>query len=137
DLGASDVIGRLEAPSRPLAKTRWAGAIDSVGGDTLTAILPEVHYGGSVACFGLAGGSDLNTTVFPFILRGVNLLGIDSVMCPSDYRVQVWEKAFNTLTPTKLESMRQIEPLSNVPQLAKDILAGQVRGRIIVDVTNY
>jgi len=134
-LGAKEVIGRFEAPSRPLAKTRWAGAIDSVGGDTLAALFPEIHYGGSVACFGLAGGSDLNTTVFPFILRGVSLLGVDSVMCPTDYRIEVWERAADILTSEKMLAIKQIEPLSNVPQLAKDILAGQVRGRVVIDVS--
>lgn len=134
-LGAKEVIGRFDAPSRPLAKTKWAGAIDSVGGDTLAALLPEIHYGGSVACFGLAGGSDLNTTVFPFILRGVSLLGVDSVMCPADYRIQVWKRAADSLTAEKLSAIKQVESLSTVPQLAKDILAGQVRGRIVIDVS--
>lgn len=134
-LGAKEVIGRFEAPSRPVAAEKWAGAIDSVGGDTLAAILAEMNYGGSVACFGLAGGSDLNTTVFPFILRGVNLLGIDSVMCPKDYRVKVWEHVADVLTEEHYSAIKQIEPLSDVPQLAKDILAGAVRGRVVIDVS--
>lgn len=134
-LGAKEVIGRFEAPSRPVAKPKWAGAIDSVGGDTLASILAETHYGGSVACFGLAGGADLNTTVFPFILRGVNLLGIDSVMCPTDYRLKVWERVAEVLTAEHYEAITQIEPLANVPQLAQDILEGKVRGRVVVDVS--
>lgn len=133
-LGASEIIGRFDAPTRPLAKTRWAGAVDAVGGDTLSAILPEVKRGGSVACFGLAGGSDLNTTVFPFILRGVSLLGIDSVMCPTAYRIQVWERAFATLTHEKLDAMRQIESLTHIPELASRILNGEIRGRVVIDV---
>ncbi len=133
-LGAKEIIGRFDPPSRPMAKTKWAGAVDSVGGDTLAAILPEVHYGGSVACFGLAGGSDLNTTVFPFILRGVNLLGIDSVMCPVDYRLKVWEKLAEVMTGDKLANIKQIETLDNVPQLAQDILDGKIRGRVVIDV---
>lgn len=134
-LGAKEVIGRFEAPSRPVASEKWAGAIDSVGGDTLAAILAEMNYGGSVACFGLAGGSDLNTTVFPFILRGVNLLGIDSVMCPEDYRIKVWQRVADVLTEEHYSAIKQIEPLSDVPQLAQDILAGAVRGRIVIDVS--
>ncbi len=133
-IGAKEVIGRLDAPTRPLAKTRWAGAIDSVGGDTLTAILPEVHYGGSVACFGMAGGSDFTASVYPFILRGVNLLGIDSVMCPTDYRITVWEQIADLIRDERFDAIKQIEPLSALPQLAVDILAGQVRGRIVIDV---
>ena len=134
-LGAKEVIGRFSAPSRPVASEKWAGAIDSVGGDTLAAILAETQYGGSVACFGLAGGANLNTTVFPFILRGVNLLGIDSVMCPTDYRVQVWQRVADTLTDDLFSAIKQIEPLSNVPQLAQNILAGEVRGRVVIDVS--
>lgn len=134
ELGAKEIIGRFEAPSRPMARTKWAGAIDSVGGDALAAILAEVHYGGSVACFGLAGGSDLNTTVFPFILRGVSLLGIDSVMCPTDYRIKVWERVAEIMTTDKLASIKQLEPLAKVPQLAQDILEGKVRGRVVIDV---
>lgn len=134
-LGAKEVIGRFDAPSRPVASEKWAGAIDSVGGDTLAAILAETNYGGSVACFGLAGGADLNTTVFPFILRGVNLLGIDSVMCPTNYRIKVWQRAANILTEDLYSAIKQVEPLSKVPQLAQDILEGKVRGRIVVDVS--
>ncbi|MGJ3240866.1 MAG: MDR family oxidoreductase [Anaerolineae bacterium] len=135
ELGASEVIERLEAPTRSLARTRWAGAIDSVGGDTLSAILPEIHYGGSVACFGLAGGSDLNTTVFPFILRGVSLLGIDSVMCPYERRVGVWQRVAQLADDDKLGAMRQVEALSDVQGLASAIIAGQVRGRVVIDVS--
>lgn len=134
-LGAKEVIGRFDPPSRPLAKTRWAAAIDSVGGDTLAAILPEVHYGGSVACFGLAGGSDLNTTVFPFILRGVSLLGVDSVMCPTERRTQAWSRLAEVMTDELFDAIKQVEPLSNVVDLAPAILKGDVRGRVVLDVT--
>jgi acrylyl-CoA reductase (NADPH) len=133
-LGASEIIGRFEAPQRPLQSERWAGAVDSVGGDALAFILSETKYGGSVAALGLAGGSNLNTTVFPFILRGVNLLGIDSVMCPRDYRLKVWEQVTKTLPVEKLALMKQVEPLSKVPELAQQILAGQVRGRVVINI---
>lgn len=133
-IGASEVIGRFDAPTRPMVKTRWAAAIDSVGGDTLAALLTETNYGGSVACFGLAGGADLNTTVYPFILRGVNLLGIDSVMCPTPYRRKVWERVTDVMSKEKFEAIKQVEPLANVPQLAQDILEGKVRGRVVIDV---
>ncbi|MEL6405111.1 MAG: MDR family oxidoreductase [Chloroflexota bacterium] len=134
-LGASEIIGRFDAPSRPLAKTRWAGAVDSVGGDTLAAILPEVNYGGSVACFGLAGGSDLQTTVFPFILRGVSLLGVDSVMCPTPRRIAAWERIRDVMTDELFSAIKQVEPLSNVTELAPAILKGDVRGRVVFDVS--
>ena len=87
ELGASRIIGRLSAPERPMASAEWAGAIDSVGGDTLASVLSATQYGGSVAAYGVAAGHELNTTVFPFILRGVNLLGVDSVQCPMDARL--------------------------------------------------
>jgi len=133
-LGAQEIIGRFDAPSRPMGKEKWAGAVDSVGGDTLAAVLTEIQYGGSVAAFGLAGGSDLNTSVYPFILRGVNLLGIDSVMCPKPYRLNVWERVAQVMTDDLFAQIAQIEPLSNIEKLAQDILAGDVRGRVVIDV---
>ena len=134
-LGASEVIGRLDAPARPLASGRWAGAIDGVGGDTLANILSTLQYGAAVAAYGLAGGTALNTTVLPFILRGVSLIGIDSVMAPYEQRVNTWQKIVLDLPPEKFEMMMQVEPLSNIEQLSKRILTGEVRGRVVLDVS--
>ncbi len=133
-LGASEVVGRFASPGRPLASGRWAGAVDGVGGDTLAAILPEMAYGASVAVYGLAGGTALNTTVLPFILRGVNLLGVDSVMCPKAPRTAAWERLAQVLPTAKLDTMMQVEPLSNVLDMGERILAGDVRGRVVLDV---
>ena len=134
ELGATDVIPRFDAPKRPLASARWASAVDGVGGDTLAAILPEMATGGSVAVYGLAGGTQLNTTVLPFILRGVNLLGIDSVMCPPEPRQAAWERLATALSTTKLNAMMTTEPLSNIRELGERILQGDIRGRVVVDV---
>jgi acrylyl-CoA reductase (NADPH) len=134
DLGASQVIGRFDPPGRPLASGRWAGVVDGVGGDTLAAILPEMAYGGSVAAYGLAGGTALNTTVLPFILRGVKLLGVDSVMCPVAPRRAAWDRLASVLPVAKLDAMTQVEPLSAVMTLGERILAGDVRGRVVLDV---
>jgi acrylyl-CoA reductase (NADPH) len=133
-LGASEVVERFEAPSRPLSSGRWAAAIDGVGGDTLAALLPEMQYRSSIAAYGLAGGGHLNTTVFPFILRGVNLLGIDSVMCPFPLRQAAWERLASELPLSRLDSLSTVEPLARVPDLSQKILAGEVRGRVVIDV---
>ncbi len=134
ELGASEVIGRFEAPTRPLSSGRWSGAVDGVGGDTLAAILPEMAYGSSVAVYGLAGGSELNTTVIPFILRSVSLLGVDSVMCPPEPRREAWERLAAALPAAKLKAMTTVEPLSDVIELGEHILAGDIRGRVVLDV---
>jgi acrylyl-CoA reductase (NADPH) len=136
-LGAATLIDRQEIaePSgRPLDKERWAAAIDSVGGATLAAVLPQIAYGGSVAAVGLAGGNKLETTVIPFLLRGVNLLGIDSVLCPLARRKRVWDRVAADLPLDKLEAMIREVSLEELPALAGDILKGQVRGRVVVDV---
>lgn len=136
-LGASRIIDRaaLAAPSnRPLESEQWAGAVDTVGGDTLAALLRAMGYGGSVAACGLAGGNHLQTTVLPFILRGVNLLGIDSVQCPAARRRAAWERLARDLPPAALERMMQVIPLAEVPAASQQILRGQVRGRVVVDV---
>ena len=136
-LGAATVVGRAElseAPTRPLDKERWAGCIDSVGGTTLARVLTQVAHRGSVACVGLAGGSTLETTVIPFLLRGVNLLGIDSVMSPPDERTTAWRRLGKDLPLDKLDSFTSEATLGDLPGLAGDILKGQVRGRIVVDV---
>lgn len=133
-LGAQSVIGRIGAPERPLGTARWAGGIDGVGGDALANLLSSTRYGGSVAAYGLVGSTGLNTSVLPFILRGVNLLGIDSVMCPQPLRGQVWARLAQDLPLDKLAAMIQVHPLSAVPALATEILAGQVRGRVVIQV---
>jgi acrylyl-CoA reductase (NADPH) len=136
-LGAADLIERAAlaaAPSRPLDSERWAGAIDAVGGTTLATILTQLKYRASVAACGLAGGSDLPTRVIPFLLRGINLIGIDSVMCPREERIAAWQRLARDLPLDKLDRMTETAPLSALPELAPKILAGAVRGRIVIDV---
>ena len=136
-LGASQIVPReelAEPPSGPLASERWGGCIDAVGGTTLAHLLTEMQYGASVAACGLAGGNELNTTVIPFLLRGVNLLGIDSVMCPFEIRDKAWSRLDELIDRERLSEMTTVVGLAEVPQLGSDILAGQVRGRTVVDV---
>jgi len=136
-LGATEIIDRaaLAAPSkRPLDGERWAGAIDSVGGDTLAAVLRSTEIHGSVAVCGLAGGAALNTTVFPFILRGVNVLGIDSPRVNKEGRLEVWSRLRRDLPLRKLDSMIEVAPLTEVFELGEKILAGQIRGRVVIEV---
>jgi acrylyl-CoA reductase (NADPH) len=137
ELGAADVIERATLaarPTRPLDSERWAGAIDAVGGATLATILTQLNYRASVAACGLAGGSDLPATVIPFLLRGVNLLGIDSVMCPRQERIEAWRRLAHDLPLDNLERMTQSVPLSTLPEFAPKILGGQTRGRVVVDI---
>jgi acrylyl-CoA reductase (NADPH) len=137
-LGAADLIDRATLaakPSRPLDAERWAGAIDAVGGTTLAMILTQLKHRASIAVCGLAGGSDLPATVIPFLLRGVNLLGIDSVMCPRDERIEAWQRLVRDLPLDKLDRMTETVPLSALPGLAPKILGGEIRGRIVVDIT--
>jgi len=136
-LGAGELIDRAtlsEKPARPLDRERWAGAVDAVGGNTLATVLTQLKYMGSVASCGLAGGSDLPATVIPFLLRGVNLLGIDSVMCPMGPRLEAWQRLARDLPLDKLESMIEEVPLAGLPALASKILAGGIRGRTVVKV---
>ncbi|MBL8258977.1 MAG: oxidoreductase [Candidatus Competibacteraceae bacterium] len=135
EMGAEQVIGRAEMDqsSRPLEAQRWSGAIDAVGGRILARALAETDYGGAVAACGLAGGADLPTTVMPFILRGVKLLGVDSVQCPREPRRAAWARLARDLPAAALERVTQVVPLAEVPRLAEAILAGQVRGRVVVD----
>ena len=136
-LGANKIIAREdinETTKRPLEAETWAGCVDAVGGEMLARILGQMSYGGSVAAVGLAGGSKLPTTVIPFLLRGVNLLGIDSVMQPFHKRKRAWERIVQDLPMDKLESMVTLVTLSDLPVLGKDILKGQVQGRLVVDV---
>ena len=136
-LGAAELIDRAALaakPTRPLDRERWAGAIDAVGGTTLATVLTQLKYRAGVAACGLAGGSDLPATVIPFLLRGVNLLGIDSVMCPRPERIEAWERLARDLPLDKLEAITQTVPLAEVPALAPRILRGEVRGRVVIDL---
>jgi acrylyl-CoA reductase (NADPH) len=136
-LGATSIVERAELAAeqpRPLLGERWAGGIDTVGSHTLANVLAQIKYRGSVAACGLAGGNDLKTTVIPFILRGVNLLGIDSVMCPRDLRREAWQRLARNLPLDKLRAMIQPASLAELPELGGQILKGQVRGRVLVDV---
>jgi len=135
-LGAAEVIDRneLSGPAKPLAKERWAGGIDSVGSTTLANLLSMTKYGGAVAACGLAAGMDLPASVAPFILRGVCLLGIDSVMCPIEQRKIAWSRLASDLDPGKLAEITQEISLDGVIEAGARILAGQVRGRIVVKI---
>ena len=136
-LGATTIVARsdLSEPNkRPLESETWAGAIDTVGSTTLARVLAQVKYGGSVAACGLAGGPKLEVTVLPFLLRGVNLLGIDSVMQPFENRVRVWDRIASDLPHEKLEKMTEVIGLSGVAEAASSILSGQVRGRLVVEL---
>ena len=137
ELGAKTIVDRADLakiPTRPLDAERWGGAVDAVGGLTLATVLTQLHYGASVAACGLAGGSDLPTTVIPFLLRGASLLGIDSVMCPAARRVTAWGRLARDLPLTKLDAMTETVRLTALPDLAKRILAGDIRGRVVVDL---
>jgi acrylyl-CoA reductase (NADPH) len=136
-LGATQIVPREEineTVKRPLERETWAGCVDAVGGDMLARVLGQMKYGGSVSAVGLAGGAGLPATVIPFLLRGVNLLGIDSVMQPYDNRLRAWERIAKDLPMDKLEAMIHPATLSDLPALGKDILKGQVKGRVVVDV---
>lgn len=134
-LGASFLLARSEmaVDSKPLEKPLWAGGIDTVGDKILAKMLAQTEPFGSVAACGLVAGPGLSTTVMPFILRGVNLLGIDSVMCPTDRRLQAWERLATDFPAQLHTEISRVIPLEEVPEMADKILQGQVRGRIIVD----
>ena len=135
-LGATEVIERKEltGPVRPLSKERWAGGIDAVGSTTLANVLSMTRYGGAVAACGLAGGMDLPTSVAPFILRGVSLIGIDSVMCPLAMRQQAWGRLETDLDQAKIAAMTAEIGLGEVVDAGARVVAGEVRGRIVVKV---
>lgn len=138
DLGASRIVPRdelSETTKRPLEAETWAGCIDAVGGAMLARVLGQMKYGASVAAVGLAGGAGLPATVIPFLLRGVNLLGIDSVMRPFEDRQRAWDRIARDLPMDKLEAMIQPATLSDLPKLGDDILHGRIQGRVVVDVT--
>ena len=136
-LGATQIVAREEineTVKRPLEAETWAGCIDAVGGEMLARVLGQMKYGASVSAVGLAGGAKLPATVIPFLLRGVNLLGIDSVMQPYESRLRAWERIASDLPMAKLEDMILPAVLSDLPKFGKDILNGQVQGRVVVDV---
>ncbi|MCM2398076.1 oxidoreductase [Rhizobium sp. S95] len=136
-LGASAFIDRasLSEKGGPLQKERWSGAVDSVGSTTLANVLAQTVYGGGVAACGLAGGADLPATVLPHILRGVALLGVDSVMAPMAKRVRAWQTLSESLDIKHLSALTTVEPMSKLPELADAIVAGQIRGRVVIDVS--
>lgn len=135
-LGAAAFVDRAELAQKgpPMAKERWTAAVDSVGGQTLATVLSQIKYGGWVAACGLAGGADLPASVFPFILRNVSLLGVDSVMAPMHRRKRAWWQLAKDLPKDKLAAMMEVHPLSSIFELAPKILAGQVRGRAVIDI---
>ncbi|WP_431201815.1 MDR family oxidoreductase [Bradyrhizobium betae] len=135
-IGAAEIIDRneLSGPAKPLAKERWAGGVDSVGSTTLANLLSMTKYGGAIAACGLAAGMDLPSSVAPFILRGVCLLGIDSVMCPIEPRKAAWQRLASDLDRTKLSEITHEISLDQVSEWGAKILAGQVRGRIVVKI---
>jgi acrylyl-CoA reductase (NADPH) len=137
DLGAARIVARAdlaETVKRPLESETWAGCVDAVGGAMLARVLGQMKYRASVAAVGLAGGADLPATVIPFLLRGVNLLGIDSVLQPYENRVVAWQRIARDLPMAKLETMIQPATLADLPTLGRAILKGQVQGRVVVDV---
>jgi NADPH2:quinone reductase len=133
-LGAADVVtsGTLQMGTRPLEKTMWAGAVDPVGGDTLAWLTRTMMYGGGIASSGLTGGTELHTTVLPFILRGVKLLGIDSVMCPMERRVEVWRRVAIDMKPARLTTMTREIGLEGLADAFATLLKGGARGRYVV-----
>jgi NADPH2:quinone reductase len=133
-LGAADVLSRttLQMGTRPLEKTLWAGAVDPVGGETLAWLTRTMMYNGAIACSGLTGGTDLHTTVLPFILRGTKLLGIDSVMCPMNTRLDVWHRLSTDMKPAALRTMAREISMSGLPDAFKTLLGGAARGRFVV-----
>jgi acrylyl-CoA reductase (NADPH) len=137
NLGASEVIDRAELsePGRPLGKERWIAGIDSVGSHTLANVLAQTSYGGAVAACGLAQGFDLPATVMPFILRGVSLLGIDSVMAPRQLRLEAWKRIARDLDMQKLQAITTTISFDDIIPAAQDLLDGKVRGRLVVDMS--
>jgi acrylyl-CoA reductase (NADPH) len=135
-LGASEIVDRstLSAPGKPLGKERWAAGVDCVGSTTLANLLAQTKYGGAIAACGLAGGMDLPGSVAPFILRGVKLIGVDSVQCPMAPRRAAWKRIARDLDREKLAAMTTTVPFANVFDIGKEILAGRVRGRVVVEI---
>jgi len=137
ELGAASIVNREElaaVSSRPLERERWAGGIDTVGSTTLASVLRQTRYRGTVAACGLAAGNDLPTTVLPFILRNIRLQGVDSVQCPTPVRAEAWRRIATDLPLGLLDRMTSVRPLGALPELANQILAGQIQGRVVIDV---
>ena len=137
DLGATQIVARdaiNETVKRPLESETWAGCIDAVGGPMMARVLGQLKYGGSIASVGLAGGANLPASVVPFLLRGANILGIDSVLQPYARRVAAWDRIARDMPKAKLEAMISLHGLADLPQLGRDILAGQIKGRAVIDV---
>ncbi len=137
DLGASEILSREDVSvtderPRPLLKGTWAGAVDTVGGSTLSYLLRTTDLAGNIALCGLVGGHNFNGTVIPFLLRGINLLGIDSVACPMPYRQDIWQRLATDLKPSNLEQMSQVISLDEVTGAVDEILQGKVKGRLLV-----
>jgi len=135
-LGASLIVGReeLDRAGSPLESERFGGGIDTVGGQTLATLFAQVAYGGAIACCGMAGGAELKTAVWPLILRNVSLLGVSSIHTPKAQRVEAWTRLAREVRTDALMALSRTEPLSKIAPLAEEILAGNVRGRIVVDV---
>jgi acrylyl-CoA reductase (NADPH) len=135
-LGAATIVDRSDTgqpPAKPLLSERWAGAVDSVGGATLANVVASLKMRGAVASCGNAGGVELNCTVLPFLLRGASILGIDSVMCPKDQRIEAWRRLADIMPPGLLDSLTTEARLADLPELGARILKGEVRGRVVVD----
>lgn len=135
-LGAAEILDRseLSGPVRPLAKERWAAGVDTVGSTILANVLSMTGYGGAVAACGLAAGMDLPTTVAPFILRGVSLLGVDSVAAPKALRLEAWDRLARELDHDKLAAMTSTIPLDRVMEAGREIVAGRIKGRVVVEI---
>jgi acrylyl-CoA reductase (NADPH) len=135
-LGAAEILDRseLSGPVRPLAKERWAAGVDTVGSTILANVLSMTRYGGAIAACGLAAGMDLPTTVAPFILRGVSLLGVDSVAAPKALRLEAWDRLARELDHGKLAAMTSTIPLDRVMEAGREIVAGRIKGRVVVEI---
>lgn len=135
-LGATEIVGRdiLATHDAPLQKERWAGVVDSVGGSVLASALTQVGFGGAIATCGMAAGIALHATVLPFIMRGVSVIGIDSVMAPAPIREAAWQRLAVDLDWARLDAMTTVEPMSRLAELAPQMLAGRIRGRVVIDV---
>jgi len=135
-LGATEIIDRadFEKPAKPLERQRWAGAVDTVGGKVLAHLLAEMKYGGTVAATGLTGGAELNTTVMPFILRAVKMIGVEVTTCPVPQRKTAWTRLTNELPVDLLAQIYKVISLEEVPQFADMLLAGKISGRVVVDL---
>ena len=136
-IGASEVIDRSEVDDdsgRPILSGRWAGGVDTVGGNMLATLLKMTNYGGAVTCCGLVASPELNTSVFPFILRGVKLIGIDSVLCPMDLRLKIWDKIAGDWKVDVLEDVMVDCGVEDLDGQIDRIFAGQMRGRVVVDL---